>query len=213
MNKLNEQYFETRKKHKESYKKSSVWVTLILLAITTVIYLVSNRNYIFDEPTTTPEQLLSELSQYSEEPLIFEDSLFSVQLPTGYWYKTLDNKSRLFAISVSDDSTLVTTLLVKVEPGSKIRTNLIEQWERVLNNGKTDKFRFDLISIDSLIGRTERALTEVDRDTSTFRGLTEIMSTESNIYILQGVTNEPDWQADNSEIAKFIDSFKPKTGI
>ncbi len=213
MNKLNEQYFETRKKHKESYKKSSVWVTLILLAITTVIYLVSNRNYIFDEPTTTPKQLLSELSQYSEEQLIFEDSLFSVQLPTGYWYKTLDNKSRLFAISVSDDSTLVTTLLVKVEPGSNIRTNLIEQWERVLNNGKTDKFRFDLISIDSLNGRTERALTEVDRDTSTFIGLTEIISTKSNIYILQGVTNEPDWQADNSEIAKFIDSFKPKTGM
>ena len=83
MNKLNEQYFETRKKHKESYKKGSVWVTLILLTITTVIYLVSNRNYIFDEPTTTPEQLLSELSQYSEEQLIFEDSLFSVELPKG----------------------------------------------------------------------------------------------------------------------------------
>ncbi|MBV6647431.1 MAG: hypothetical protein KI790_18375 [Cyclobacteriaceae bacterium] len=213
MNKLNEQYFETRKKHKESYRKSPVWVTLILIAISTSIYLYSNRDYIFNKPTTTPEQLLSELSQYSEEPLIFEDILFSVQLPTGYWYKTLDNKSRLFAISVSDDSTLVTSLLVKVEPRSTIRTNLIEQWEHVLNKGKEDKFRFNLISIDSLDGRTERALTEVDRDTSTFRGLTEIMSTESNIYILQGVTNEPNWQVDNSEIAKFIDSFKPKTGI
>ncbi len=213
MNKLNEQYFEARKKHKESYRKSSVWVTLILIAISTGIYLYSNRDYILNTPTTTPEQLLSELSQYSEEPLVFEDSLFSVQLPTGYWYKTLDNKSRLFAISVSDDSTLVTSLLVKVEPRSTIRTNLIEQWEQVLNKGKEDKFRFNLISIDSLDGRTERALTEVYRDTSTFRGLTEIMSTESNIYILQGVTNEPNWQADNSEIAKFIDSFKPKTGI
>ena len=207
MNKLNEQYFEARKKHKELYKKSPVWVTLILFAITAGIYLFSNQDHIFGKSRTAPEQLLSELSKYSDEPILFEDSLFSVQLPTGYWYKTLDNKSRLFAISVSDNSTLVTTLLVKIERGNKVKTNLINHWEQLLNRGKEGKFRFDLILIDSINGRTERAFTEVDRDTSTFRGLTEIMSTELNIYVLQGITNEPNWQADNSEIAKFIDSF------
>ncbi|MEP2772511.1 MAG: hypothetical protein ABJH05_10195 [Fulvivirga sp.] len=213
MNKLNEQYFETKKKHKDNYKKSPIWITLILLVITIGIYLFSNRDFIFGNTTTSPEQLLSDLSSYSEEPLLFEDSLFTVGLPIGYWYKAINEKSRLFAISVSDDSTQVTTLLVKVEPSSNIKTGLINHWEQALNKGKQDKYRFQLISVDSLNGRTELALTEVDRDGSTFRGLTEIISTESNIYIIQGVTNQTNWKANNSEIANFIDSFKPRTGI
>ncbi|MEM6642289.1 MAG: hypothetical protein AAF616_04855 [Bacteroidota bacterium] len=189
MNKLNEQYFETKRKHKESYKKGGFGVSIVVLIITVSVYLYSNRDYLFNSSEITTNELLSSITEYTSEPLIFEDSLFRITIPAGFNFGTLDNKSRLVA---NDSAGLF--LLVKVQGYTGDYSNLTERWENRLNDSNNRKYTMKLYELDSLNSfRAELATVAVNDGTNNFEGLIKMIHSNSTLYIIQGTSLKKDW--------------------
>lgn len=208
MNKLNEQYFESKKKHKESYKKGGFGVSIVVLIIIASVYAYSNRDYLFDSSDITATEVLSSITEYTPEPLVFDDSLFQITIPGGFNYGTLDNKSRLVA---NDSAGLF--LLVKVQEYSGNYSTLTERWEKRLNDSNDRKYTLSLYELDSLNGiRTELATMTVNDQTNTFEGLIKFIHINSTLYIIQGTSLNEDWINHRGEVSRFINSFEPKTG-
>jgi hypothetical protein len=206
MNKLNEQYFETKRKHKESYKKGGFGVSIIGLLIVGSVYIYSNRDYIFNNNETSPEEVLSSLSNYTEEPTLFDDNRFRITIPAGFNYGTLDDKTRLIA---SDSSGLM--LLVKVQEYRGSYTTLTERWENRLNDSNSRKYNLSLYELDSLNGvRTELSTIEAIDDSNSFEGLIKLIHVNSTIYIIQGISLKEDWINHSGEASRFINSFERK---
>ncbi len=209
MNKLNEQYFETKRKHKESYKKGGFGVSIVALIITASVYVYSNRDYLFNNSELTTEELFSSITEYTSEPLVFEDSLFRITIPAGFNFGTLDDKSRLVA---NDSSGLF--LLVKVQKYSGSYSTLTERWENRLNDSSDKKYTLNLYELDSLNDmRTELATVTVNDGTNNFEGLTKFIHTNSKLYIIQGTSLKEDWINYRGLVSRFINSFELKNGI
>lgn len=209
MNKQNQQYFETREKHKKSFHKKA-WVIWLIILVIGIVWIYKEISFQIDKPITE-ERIINKAEEFlyakTDKNFISSDNDFQILIKKGLYYGEISKEMPLMIISKDTTETL---LFVKKTTADKNYNSLIKHWKnKITKTDSTYKF-FDIIDQSSSEQRKETGRIELSKNEKKFVGKILICQRDQDIYIIQGISNEQNWNSIESDINEMIDRFEIK---
>ena len=163
MNKLNKQYFNTRKVHNKSVHPKSwiIWIAILTIGLIWIFNDISNQknNPITEESVAKQLENLAFASQ--DTTIKSNNNDFRILIKKGLYYGFLSNDLPLMI--TSNDSTGL-MLYVKKSKTDKVYDSLIEKWKsKIIKTDSTYKFS-KIQDISALDQRKEIGIVELAKN-------------------------------------------------
>lgn len=207
MSNLNQQYFDSKDKHRKSVYKHA-WLIWGALAVIGIIWVYNDISQQINRPLTE-EKIVAKTGGFkyvdSDYMFICDNKDFKILIKSGHYFGQINNDMPLMIISKDSTETL---LFVKKAETDNDYESLIQQWEsKITKTDSTYKFGVPINKSIEEVSK-EIANLELTKEGKTFLGKILICQHKNNVYIIQGISKEDAWSFKKTDINEMINSFR-----